>query len=64
MDFDNRREWRATVSERWFRANNPGHSVSIGFVLGEDISDRQIRALSRHGKVKEVVYTGDIPKPW
>jgi hypothetical protein len=56
MDFANKRAWRFSPSHAWLVKHDPGHAVSIGFVLGEDISQAQLDAFLRRGTARVVDY--------
>lgn len=66
FDPSTRRAWRFRPSERWLRANDNGHAVSIGFRLGEDILEESLVAFIRAGKARPVDYEAELctPRPW
>lgn len=45
-DPKSKRAWRFRASEAWYRRNDNGHAVSIGFTVGEDITLRKLKALN------------------
>lgn len=60
-----RRAWRITPSLRWLAKHDNGHAVSIGFVVGQDITMRQVEALARIGRAIEVDYAAAMqPRAW
>lgn len=63
-DFENKRTWRFRPSRSWMKKNDPGHAVSIGFVLWQDISPVSMARFAREGRLIETMYTGNIPKSW
>lgn len=62
LDFDGKRAWSFTPSRRWMIANDPGHAVSIGFVLGQDINENQLAAFERKGLAHVADYA-EVTKP-
>ena len=51
---DGARYYKATVSQKWLEKNDNGHSVSIGFAVGEDLTAKQLASLSALGRLKEI----------
>lgn len=62
MDFEGRRAWQANVSDSWLRRHYKlrrhynDHVVSIGYVLGEDITQRSLDSLLLRKQAQEVDY--------
>jgi len=66
VDFKAKRCWEVLVSEKWIKDNPADAPVSIGYVLGEDINERQLKAFQNQKKVRELNYKAECetPKPW
>lgn len=55
-DFNNKRAWYFYPSESWLKAHPNYHAVSIGFVLGEDISQKSLDSFIKKGLARETDY--------
>lgn len=66
VDFDTKRCWRFRPSRRWLRRNPAYAPASIGFVLGQDITPRQLASFRRRGLAREADYATECqtPKRW
>lgn len=49
MDFDGKRAWSFRPTHTWMRRYPNYHAVSIGYRLGEDISQRQLDRFLKSG---------------
>jgi len=56
MDFEGQRAWKVKPSLAWIKANDNGHLVSIGLVLGADVSWRKLRRWLATGFAKRCDY--------
>lgn len=65
-DAERRTAYRFRPSLRWIAAHDNGCSVSIGFIIGRDITPRQIEAFRRRGLLREVDYAAECEtsRPW
>lgn len=60
-----RSAWEIRPTLSWLTRNDNGHTASIGFMVGHDITWNQIRALERTGRAKQVDYDKAMaPRRW
>jgi hypothetical protein len=60
-----RQAWTFRPSLRWLDKHDNGHANSIGFIVGHDLSFRQIETFVRLGRATAVDYdTAMTPRRW
>lgn len=66
IDFQARRCWRFRPSLEWLRRHPAGAPVSIGYVVGEDLTPGQLACFLRRGLARECSFREECltPRPW